>query len=342
MMMRRIGSMIGRDLKASTREFLTVWVLVAPFVLALVIRGFVPAVGGAGINLVVTSDLGADLTAALRQYANVEVVPDRAALERRVLLVDDVAGVVRDTGAGGGGGSGALLVVLQGNEQEESRELPGLILATILGEEQVQITERSLGRQASPIRPYMAGMLALSAALFGGIIMGFAIIEDKTAGTMSALGVSPLSSTEYIAGRATLGMSLAVIMTFASLYIMGAAPFDPLQVLSLTVSGALLAVTLGFIIGSVANNPIEAIGTFKFGFMPFWIIPVLGLVVPQAYQFTLYWMPTYWIFFGYREIFLNQAGWGEVGPYAATAFGVSLLFFAVSWRLLRRRLTLRG
>jgi len=188
----------------------------------------------------------------------------------------------------------------------------------------------------------MAGMLALSAALFGGIVMGFAIIEDKTAGTMGALGVSPLSSTEYIAGRAVLGMTLAVVLTFGSLYVMGAAPFDALQVLALTTSGALLAVTLGFLIGSIASNPIEAIGTFKFGFMPFWIIPVLGLVVPQAYQFTLYWMPTYWIFFGYREIFLNQAGWGEVGRYAAIALGVSLLFLGVSWRLFSRRLTLRG
>jgi len=98
--LRRIRSIIARDLKASTREFLTIWVLVAPFVLALVIRGFVPAVGGAGINLVVTSDVGAELTASLKQYANVEVVADRAALERRVLLVDDVAGITRDGAAG--------------------------------------------------------------------------------------------------------------------------------------------------------------------------------------------------------------------------------------------------
>jgi ABC-2 type transport system permease protein len=335
--------MIRRDLKASTREFLTVWVLVAPFALALVVRAFVPAVGGAGITLAVTDDVGADLVAALRVYATVEAVQDRAALERRVLQVDDVAGITRGPGAGQGPGqAGGLVIVLQGNEQHETRELPALILATILGERQVEVTERDLGRQASPIRPYMAGMLALSAALFGGIVMGFAIIEDKTAGTMGALGVSPLSSTEYIAGRAVLGMTLAVVLTFGSLYVMGAAPFDALQVLALTTSGALLAVTLGFLIGSIASNPIEAIGTFKFGFMPFWIIPVLGLVVPQAYQFTLYWMPTYWIFFGYREIFLNQAGWGEVGRYAAIALGVSLLFLGVSWRLFSRRLTLRG
>jgi len=334
-MIRRIASMIRRDLKASSREFLTLWVLVAPFFLALVIRAFVPAVGGTTVNLVVTEEVGAQLAPALREYASVEVVAGREAVERRVLLLDDVAGIVSE--------DGRLEIILEGNEREETRELPGLILADVLGGPQaVEVTGRDLGRQASPVRPYMAAFLALASALFGGIIMGFSIVEDKTTGTIGALGVSPLSGAEYIAGRAALGMVVAVALTFGALYTMGASPFNPAQVLAMSVSGAVLALILGFLIGSIASNAIEAIGTFKFGFLPFWVVPALALVIPERFRVTLYWMPTYWIFFGYRAIFLEQAAWAEVWRHAAIGFGVSLLFLAVSWRLLRRRLSLRG
>jgi ABC-2 type transport system permease protein len=333
-MLHRIGSMIGRDLKASSRETMTVWILFAPFLLALVVRAFVPAVGGTAVNLAVTEDVGTQMISALREYGKVEVFPDRQSLERRVMLLDDVAGITRD--------GETLRIVLEGNEREETRELPGLILADLYGPPQVEMIANDLGRAASPVRPYMAAFLAMAAALFGGIVMGFAIIEDKTAGTMGALGVTPLSGPEYVAGRAALGMVLALVLTFGALYTMGAAPFDPLQVLAMSASGSLLAVILGFLVGSVANNTIEAIGTFKFGFLPFWIVPVLGMVIPEAYRVTLYWMPTYWIFNGYRAIFLEHAAWAEVGKNAVIGFAVSLLFLAVSWRLLRRRLSLRG
>lgn len=335
--MKRILSLIRRDMHSSVREFILVYGLLAPFLLALVIRAFIPSVGSASLNLVVTGDLGEEMIARLRDYGKVEIVKDRAALDRRVLALDDAAGIVRD-----GDGDG-FVVVLEGNEAEETAVLPGIVLADILSDDPVAVLGEDLGRVSSPLQPVLATVLAMTAMLIGGMVIGFNIIEDKESGTLSALGVSPMSRAEYMAGRSLLGAGLALVLVFGSLYAMGAGPFNALQVLAVSVPGAVLAVLFGFYIGSVSESQVSGIATMKVGGLFFLLAPVLSAIVPAKWHIALYWLPTFWTYLGFREAFMaGGAAWGEILRLSAISLAVSLALLAVSWPLLRNKLVLRG
>ncbi|HCJ10919.1 MAG TPA: hypothetical protein DHW14_07125 [Clostridiales bacterium] len=334
-MTRRVLALMGRDIKASLREFTLVYGLVAPFLVALVMRAFIPGVGGTSLNLVVTQEVGPEMIGRLDDYARVEVVSSREALERRVLALDDVAGIVPD--------GDTYRVILQGNEAHDTAVLPGLVLADILGPGSLEVAREDLGRVASPLKPVLAILLALTAMMIGGMMIGFSIIEDKETGVLSAVAVSPMSRFEYVAGRSILGFVLSVVLVYGSLYTMGAGPFDFWQVLVVTLPGTFLAVIFGFYIGAISENQISGIASVKFGSLPFLVGPILTAVLPERWHFTLWWLPTYWTYLGYREVFTPAGAlWSEVLRLSAVSLGVSLLFLAASWRLFSRRLVLRG
>lgn len=347
-MAKRVLALVKRDLISAMRDFILIYGLLAPFLLALLLRAFLPSVGGASINLAVTPEVDREIGGRLAAYGNVEVVADRQALERRVLALGDAAGIVRE--------GDTYRVVLEGNEAEATAVLPGLILGDIAAPEAaVTITEADLGRVASPFKPLMAIALALLSMLIGGMLIGFSIIEDKETGTLAALAVSPLSRAEYVAGRSAAGLGLALALVFGSLWIFGAGPFNGWQLLAVSLGGAFLAVIYGLYTGSVSENQIGGIATVKVGSLVFLVAPVLAAIIPAKWQVLLYWLPTYWTYRGY-DLVLSAGGagaiggvgggggaaWGEVLTVAGISLAVNVLFLAASWRLLQWKLALRG
>jgi len=333
-MMRRIRSLIARDLKSSARDYIVLYSLLAPLLVALILRAFIPSVGEATVNLVVTADTPVELIEALRGYGSVEVRRDRGEVEARVLQLDDAMGII-PVGE-------TYEIVLEGNESEEARGLPALILAEILGPPQVAVVHHNLGRATSPVRPFVSTMMPLMAMVIAGFFIGINIVEDKESNMIPALGTSPLSRLEYIAGRSLLAAVVSLGMSVAALFVLGTWPVNLPQVLMLSAGAAVLAIILGLYIGSVATNQIEAIGVLKLGSIPFVVVPLLVYALGPSLHWTMYWLPTYWTAAGFKAMFLDGADWSEVARLAATGLGVSLLFLLVSWRNLNRRLALRG
>lgn len=362
-MTRRIAALVRRDLVSAVRDYILIYGLLAPFLLALILRAFLPSVGGMSVNLVVTPEVDQEIGGRLTAYGHVQVVADRQALEKRVLALDDAAGIVKE--------GETYRVVLEGNEAEATAMLPGLILGDITatsdgpgvspapGNSQapaaVTITEADLGRVASPFKPLVAVFLAVISMLIGGMLIGFAIIEDKETGTLAALAVSPLSRAEYVAGRSAVGLALSLVLVFGSLWLFGAGPFNGWQVLVMSLGGAFLAVIYGLYTGSVSANQIAGIATVKTGSLVFLVPPLAASLLPAKWQLLLYWLPTYWTYRGYNLV-LSAGGaggvgggaggagapWGEVLRLAGISLAVNVLFLAASWRLLRRKLALRG
>lgn len=333
-MMRRIFSLMRRDLRSQTRDFMLLYMILAPFLLALVLRAFLPSVGAASINLVVTEELGQSMIAKLQEYGSIEVVADRTAVERRVGQLDDVAGIVRE-------GDG-YVVILEGNEADATRELPGLVLADIERGGVVPIGQRELGRYESPLKPFAVSFVPLMGVLVGGLLIGFSIIEEKEDNVVSAISVSPMSRFEYIFGRSLIGVVMGLVLAVPPIYVLGATGFNVTQVAVVTLSATLIGVILGLYIGAVATNQIEGIGVLKLAALPFTIAPLLVFMLPAKWHWTLMWIPTFWTVRGYKAIFMDGLGWSEVLRLAAIGLAVSFVFLAFSWGFLKRRLTTRS
>ena len=332
-MWRRISSLMRRDLRSQTRDYMLLYMLLSPFLLALILRAFLPSFGAASINLMVTDEIGADMIAQLRGYGSVEVVADRAALERRVGGFDDAAGIVRQ--------GDTYLVLLEGNESAATAELPGLALAAITAGGPVTISQADLGRAESPFKPAAQSFVPLMGVMVGGVLIGFSIIGDKEDNIVSALNVTPLSRLEYISGRSLIAVVAGLVLAIPPLYVLGTTGFNIAQVAVVSLSATLIAVIVGAYVGCVASNQIEAIGVLKLIFMPLTVGPLLVFLLPQEWYWTLSWIPTYWTVRGYKAVFMDGLGWSEILRLSAIGLGVSLVFLLVSWSFLKRRLLMR-
>jgi len=332
---RRLLAIIRRDAESSLRDFILLYGLLAPFLLALVMRAFLPLVGASTATVVVTSDLDPRLREGLAAYARVEVVASRNALDERVLAADDAVGVVQK--------DGNLRVVLEGNEPAEVADLPGIILGDILGRPGLELGARDLGRDASPVRPLMAILLAMTAMFIGGMFIGFNIIEDKETRAISALAVTPLSRAEYILGRGLMGLVLSMVLVLGGLYTFGVGGVDPWQLLAVAAVGGVLGVAFGFYIGSLAANQVAGIAATKVGGLFFILGPLLSALLPTGWHPVVWWLPTYWVYLALRDI-LTFGGipWPTLGRELALSLLTSLGLVGLVWRPLRQKLSLRG
>ena len=331
---RRIWSMFKRDFASSLRDTIILWVLVFPPILALLARLLVPAVGGATVTLVATPDLGEALIGRLGEYAAVEVVADRDALNRRVLRLDPAVGVIRE--------AGAYQLILEGNEGERTQSIAGIILAGAVGPRAITINSSDLGRTGSPVAGVVAVMFAMMSLVLAATLVSLNIVEDKETGSITSLAAAPLTRWEYLAGKGMLGLGITLLMVFTALYLMGAGPFDPAKVLVVTLGGFVSGALVGFYVGAISDNQIAAIAGLKVGNLLFLMVPLITLVLPDRLEFILYPAPTYWTFLAYRGALVDAAGWPQILRWSGINLALSLMLVALSARFLGRRLSLRG
>ena len=328
--MKRILALIYRDLLSTSKDQFMIYAVLAPVILALGLRFFLPVVGQTTVNVVVTRDMPPQLVERMQPYLNVEVVPDRAALERRVLAMDDAVGIVS---AGDG-----YAVILEGNEAHDSVEMPGIVLQRVLGGDAMQVATVDVAGPQFPFRELIGAFTAVGVFFLAGTVMALHIVEDKESRIMQALGVSPMGRLEYVAARSLLVVLLSVAMMSISLWLLGITEFDYLQMLTATVVGSLAAVLVGFIVGAISSNQIAAVANIKFGSLAVLMPAFLTLLVPEGYQVMLYWSPSFWTFVAFKGILLEGANWATLTPVLLWNLAVSLVFAALCYSWLKGKL----
>ncbi len=329
--MTRILALLRRDLLSTSRDQLLVYATLASFLVALALRFFLlPSVGQTAANVVVTRETPAALVAQLEDYLYVEVVDDRAALERRVLAYDDAVGIV-PTGTG-------YTLVHEGNESHDATVLPAMVLRKVAEGGDVAVAMEDVAGPQYPMLEMIGAFLAVSAIFIASMVMGFHIVEDKETGMMQALGVSPLGRREYIAARSLLVFALAVVIIFGSLWLLGLSGFDHLKIMTVVIVGGVVSALVGFVLGALSSNQITAIANIKFGLLLMLMPVFLTLVIPENLWVVLYWTPTYWSFMAFRAVLVENAGWETLGTLLFWNLGLSLAFLAVAYPWLKGRL----
>lgn len=124
-MLRRITTMIFKDLRTGARDQLTLYILISPILLGLIMALVTPLFEDAQAQFVVTEALASVDREALDAHGEVEIVADREALEDRIRARDDVTGVVPlDEPAR----PGQVEVIIEGDEPEAVRGLARAIV----------------------------------------------------------------------------------------------------------------------------------------------------------------------------------------------------------------------
>ena len=329
--MKKVIALLKRDFISTTRDAMLLYVVMAPIIIGLGVRLFLPAIGSSSTNLIITQADTPVLQEALAPYARLQIVADETALEQRVLAIDNAAGIIND-------GQGGYAVVLQGNEPAETALLPEMMLRYALGEHLVNAEITQLAGTTVPYRDWVGAFIALTVPFIASIAMALFIIEDKETGMLYTLSVSPLGKGTYILTRGLFVMGYSLVMVYVALLVLGITGAPVLPVLAMTAACSLAAILFGFIIGSLSASQVAGLANMKFGFLVILAPAILSLVLPSAYHAALYWVPFFWAFEGFREILVQGGSWATFWPSLLWTIVSSMAFIAILAPWLKKRL----
>lgn len=177
---------------------------------------------------------------------------------------------------------------------------------------------------------------------FNGVLMGFFIIAayiflDKKEGFIKAYAVTPSPVWKYLLSKALV---LTMIMLLASLVIviplMGMR-INYLILLAFLIPAGLFTSGLGLLVAGYFDSMVKSFGVMYL-LMISMIIPALAYFTPNWSPLWLKFIPSYYLVFGFKEIFIN----GDVGFVLLIALGylaAALLLFLCSNARFKRTLS---
>lgn len=332
--MSRVLTLIKKDLLAARRDRLVSYFFVSPFLLALLARLAIPLLEGVPLTFAVGPGVPDAVVASLERHGEVERLPDRASLVERVEASDQVPGLV-------GGDDGRVELVLEGNEAEYVRAVAALLVDLeahrARGGALPVVEVESLGESRPLIAAIAAALLGFAVLVVSGLVVGFAVLEEKETNASRFLAVAPLSFAEYAAAKVGLAAALGVPLALASMTIVIGPASLPLGPTLLALLGALpIALCLGFVVGAFAKDQLGAIALLK-GLFFFWLsVPAVAFAVEGDWRLAFAPFPNH---HAVQALFGALTGQALVAP-AALAAGLGAGVLAVVLVVLRRRVGL--
>lgn len=328
--MRRILAGVEREMKLVFRNGISIFMVAAPAILALVWIFVFGALNRSTLRLTTDHTIDDALQKKLAYVAQVEPFDYTAAMEARVRQMDAVAGVTMH--------NGEVTLVVAGDEGEEfirsANELVGLALAAPEGG--VSYNSEAVAVQGGLAYDIsMIGILLLS-FLIGGATVGLSIVDERESGVIRAVAVSPLRLGGYAITKMIPAFLLGAVGVSAAVLILGRADLL-LRFLLLSVASICVSGMMAFLLGAFASNQIAAIGVLKLLIPVGLILPVSAVFVAERWQAFYYVLPMYW---QYRAIVAFLSGSPAWMPVMLTLL-VSLPWFIASVWLFTRNTSLR-
>ena len=328
-MLKRIWSIFIRDLRVNMREFMTLYMMIIPLVLAVGINFLSPSVNDTSVNLALIENENPEQAAYFDDFAHVELFSDEQRVEDRVMSRDAVAGILpKDNG---------YYIMTQGNEPESVLEYAKLL--NVLYESDVQLEDArseiiEFGRTVPPLKKMLVNMLLLLISMLAGMLIAMNILEEKVDQTVSAINVTPTSRSAFILGKSLTGMAVALFSSIACLLITGFYNVNLGQAALVVFSSTILSLLIGFIQGLNSDDVMEAAGSVKLMFLP-----MAGSIagyefVTGNWQIFFYWSPFYWAYKANDMILSKSGTW----PQLILFIGIILAICGAAYALLAPRI----
>jgi len=328
-MLKRIVAIAARDLKSGMRDFMVVYIIIAPILLAYVLSLFVPSAGAATLQFAVDKKLGNDIVDYLSQLGNVEVMKDADSIKNRVMQSDDVVGITKD--------GTKYEIILEGNETENTDIVTKQILMHFEGagsELPVEIKFSDIGWRISPLAQYGAITLVIMTTVLGGMMISFGIVEEKQSGTIGAVYASPVGRIEFVTGKSILGFIIPIAQSIAVMMIFRFTDVNFAMLLLVILCSSLIGILIGFVIGVIANDQISAVSSMKMTFLPAAASVIGAILLPSRWLPVLYWSPFYWTFAAINDLILKRETWANTLTYC----GAILLLTPFAFLLFKKRI----
>jgi hypothetical protein len=151
------------------------------------------------------------------------------------------------------------------------------------------------------------------------------LLDERDAGTLRALRVTPLSMRHYLAYRIAGPLLFGAISTLIGYPLTGLAPLPMSTLLPIAVVASLAAPLLAFVLGAAAPNKVAGFAVVKV-LNAVNLLPIAAFFVPVPLQYVAGVFPTYWPM---RALWSAAAGDGFLLQLiAGTLVGIFAVFVA--------------
>jgi fluoroquinolone transport system permease protein len=171
------------------------------------------------------------------------------------------------------------------------------------------IGDMLMQRMGFDLAPYypaiMSYFIVLMIPFLFGVVIGFLLLDEKDADTLTALQVTPLPLGSYVAYRVAIPTLLSVVMTLIAFPITGLSSLSFPEMVLVALSSALLAPAFALFLGAFAQNKVQGFALLK-GLGAVLLIPVAGFFVKMPLQLLFGLLPTYWPLKAYWQLDAGQ------------------------------------
>lgn len=332
-MVRKVFAITKRDVKSGIRDSMIIYIIIAPFILALILKMMTTSVGSTTINIAVDNSIQGSVIEYLEDFGKVEIYNSIDKVNKRVEDTDDIFGLVKE--------GDHYTIIQQGNEATGTIDLLDHIVNSFENQDleaPVEVNVSDVGWKLSPIKQFGGSLLIIFVSVFGGMIILINLVEEKQEKTLTAVNVTSIKRIEYVLGKGMLGFIVPIIHAFGMLAILNYGSINYFMVSIVILSIAMISVLIGFLIGVTNDNILGAIGSMKMLF-----IPILGSIFGAIYlsskwHFILYWSPFYWAFESLNSIILKEATWRQILINGSITILITAIIFALLGKRIRRGL----
>ena len=170
-----------------------------------------------------------------------------------------------------------------------------------------------------------------------GMVVGFLLLDEQDARTLTALRVTPLSMRRYLAYRVTVPLLVATASTLAGYQLIGVTPLPLVSLVAISVVGALSAPLLALVLATAAPNKVAGFALVKV-LNGVNLLPVAAYFLPRPLQYAAGIIPAYWP----MRAFWSAADRQEYIVYLAIGAMTGTLALVLAASLFERKLRRRG
>ena len=312
-----------KDLRMGPRSPLFLYALLLPVVLTFVIVGVFGSLFAPSPRLGIVDEGNSAIVSSAQNLDGIDVtVLSSADRLREMVEANDLdAGLILAQGFDNGVRDGLqpLLVFYVGGESLASNRIILQVTTLDLVREvagqpaPVQVDVVTIGDvEAVPMATRMVPLLIMYAvAIAGAFVPAASMVEEKEKRIVNGILVTPTTVTEYLAGKAGLGIVLAMATGIVTLLLNSAFGEHGLTlVLSIFVAAVMMA-EIGLILGIFAKDSNMLFALMKTGGILLFY-PVVFYIWPNLPQWIAKISPTYWFLQPIFEVGVKGADFGDV------------------------------
>ncbi|MGM0597612.1 MAG: ABC transporter permease [Myxococcota bacterium] len=320
MNLKRIMVMALRELRLSPRSPVMIFALCMPFVITFVVQVVFQVIFNPAPRLAVHDQGNSVISSHLARKDSISLftASSQASLKEMVRKNKVDAGLIlqQDFDKSIKAKKQPLLqLYFSGKSKAMNR---GLVTATLLD------LIREVENRPSPVKVEVVShgkaipfdqLIQLFIIIFVLIVAGlfvpaFSLVQEKEAGTLSALLVTPVRMSEILASKAVFGLCISLPIAYMTILLNGLS-VDPLAVTITLLAAALVCIEIGLIYGTAAKNSKTLFALIK-TLNIFIIAPVIFYFFPDWPQWIPKFFPTWWFIDPLYQIAVKGAGLKEV------------------------------